>query len=189
MTLAQVYDQVIRCQRCELHKTKRNYVFGKGSEKAKIMFIGEAPGANEDLTGEPFVGKAGQIFEELLKSISLKREDVYVANILKCRPPENRSPLPREIDECTRFLVAQINTIKPTVICPMGNFAVMFILKHYGLSDKIEGISKIHGKPIELDSLFGTLSIIPLYHPAVSTYNPYTKTTLLADFKQLEKYK
>lgn len=184
--LIDVRKTVLNCTRCILYKSIRNYVFGEGSLNAEIMFIGEAPGANEDKEGKPFVGRAGKILDEMLKSINLKREDIYICNVLKCRPPNNRNPDPEEIKSCTPYLNAQIDLIKPKIICPLGNFATSFVLKKFGLDSKIEGISKIHGKVFKATNLFGTTIIIPFYHPAVATYNPYMIKALLEDMKVLK---
>jgi len=188
MNLDDIRSDILKCTKCELYKTKTKYVIGEGNSNAKVMFIGEAPGANEDLQGRPFVGRAGQIFDDLLKSINIKREDIYICNILKCRPPGNRSPLPTEIEQCTSYLNQQIEAIKPKVICPMGNFAVGFVMKKFGAADTIQGISKLHGKVFHIRNLFDDIIVIPLYHPAVATYNPYMKEILQKDIKVLEKY-
>lgn len=189
MELKDLKEQVLKCERCGLCKDKTNYVFGEGNEKAKIIFIGEAPGANEDKTGRPFVGKAGGIFDELLASLDLERGDIFIANVLKCRPPNNRNPSSGEIKACTPFLDKQIEIIKPKVICPMGNFATEFILKKYGLKSELKGISKLHGQILKVSNLFENLEIIPFYHPAVATYAPEMKEALLKDFELLRDRK
>ena len=176
---------VINCRKCSLWKTRNHPVVGDGSLDAKIMFIGEAPGRNEDLQGKPFVGKAGKILDELLESINLKREDVYIGNILKCRPPNNRNPMKSEIETCTGYLDRQLEIIQPKVICPLGNFACSFIFEKFGL--KTEKISGLHGRIFQTNTLFGKITIIPLFHPAVATYNPNTKTVLLEDFQIVKK--
>jgi len=164
-------------------------VVGQGSHYAPIMFIGEAPGRNEAETGKPFCGAAGRILDELLDSIEIKREDVYVTNILKDRPPENRDPLPEEIEIYAPFLDRQIDIIRPKIIATLGRFSMAHIMKRYGLEEKLEPISKIHGKIFEINSLFGEkLTIIPLYHPAVAIYNISTKDMLKEDFKILKKF-
>jgi len=189
MNLKDIRDKVLKCERCELCKTRTNYVFGEGKEDANIIFIGEAPGAQEDMTGRPFVGRAGQVFDELLGSIKLGRGDIFIANILKCRPPNNRNPEADEIRECTPFLEQQIKVIKPKVICTMGNYSTKFIMKKYGLEKDIDGISKLHGKVFKVKNLFEEIEIIPLYHPAVATYNPDMKNVLMKDIKILEARK
>lgn len=177
---------VLKCQGCDLAKTRKKCVFGEGDKNADIVFVGEGPGASEDIEGIPFVGRAGKILDELLASINLNRSDVFLLNVVKCRPPGNRNPTPREIKACTPFLNSQIDLIKPKIICCLGNFAVSFIMKRYNMKDKIDGISKLHGKLFKFTGLYGTIEIIPLYHPAVATYNPAMKQILLKDIKVLE---
>jgi len=176
---------VENCRKCDLWKTRKKPVFGEGSMDTDILFVGEAPGYNEDLQGRPFVGKAGKILDELLESIVLQRSDIYIANILKCRPPNNRSPLKTEIDACTEHLDKQIDLIQPKIMVPMGNFACSYIFEKFGL--KYDKISNVHGKLFQINTIFGNVKIIPMYHPAVATYNPDTKNTLLADFKSIKK--
>jgi len=189
MALKEIRDIVLKCKRCKLHETKKNYVFGDGDENTDILFISEAPGALEDKSGRMFVGRSGGVFDELLASINLSRGDIFVTNILKCRPPLNRNPKTNEIEACIPFLNMQINNIKPKIICTMGNYATQFIMKKYGLNTKIEGISKIHGKVFSVSGLFGSIKIVPLYHPAVGTYNPETKKVLIKDFKIIDTLK
>jgi len=184
--LRKVKDEVLECKKCFLYKTRTYPVIGEGNHQAKIVFIGEAPGASEDKTGRPFCGAAGKILDELLNSAGIKRQDVYICNILKCRPPANRNPKTEEIEACTPYLLRQIEIIKPKAICALGNFSTSFIFEKYGLKDKIEGISRIHGKVFEVKTLFGSLKIIPLYHPATATYNPNMKEILKKDFQVLK---
>jgi len=153
------------------------------------MFVGEAPGLQEAKTGRPFCGAAGKILNELLESVKIKREDVYIANLLKCRPPENRDPQPEEIKDCSSYLERQIEIIKPKVICPLGRYSMKFLMEKFGLVNQIEGISKIHGRLFESKNLFQSIAIIPFYHPAVATYNPNMKGILAKDFEILEKFK
>lgn len=176
---------VTNCKKCILWETRKNPVVGDGSLNSKILVVGEAPGYHEDMQGRPFVGKAGKILDELLAFIGLNRDKVYIANILKCRPPSNRNPLKIEIDACTGHLNNQIEVIKPRVIAPLGNFAVSYIFDKYGL--KKEKISNVHGKVYQVNTVFGRIKIIPMYHPAVATYNPNTKKVLLEDFQLLKK--
>lgn len=186
--LKEIKNRVIKCRKCDLCKTRILPVVGQGNHRAKAMFIGEAPGANEDKTGVPFCGSSGRILDELFQSIGYKREDAYVCNILKCRPPSNRDPLPKEKEVCVPYLIEQIEIIKPKVICPMGNHATAFLLTEFGLSDEIMGISKIHGKVFEAKASFGKFKIVSLYHPAVVVYNANTKDDLKKDFKILKKF-
>lgn len=177
------------CRKCGLWKSRTNIVFGEGGVDARIMMISEAPGYNEDKTGRPFCGAAGKVLDELLESINLKREDIYIANILKDRPQNNRDPKLEEIKACTPYLERQIEIIKPKIICSLGNFSTAFILEKYGLKSQIQGISKIHGKVFEVKSLFQSIKIIPFYHPAAATYNPNMKEVLKKDFQILKKFK
>ena len=183
--MGKITGAVENCRKCNLWKTRKNPVIGDGSLDSEILFVGEAPGYNEDLQGCPFVGKAGKILDELLESIGLKRDEVYIANILKCRPPDNRNPLKTEIAACTEYLNKQIEIIQPMIILPLGNFACSYIFEKFDL--KYDKISNVHGKTFQINTLMGNIKIIPLYHPAVATYNPNTKNTLLEDFKIIEK--
>mgnify|MGYP001620068594 CR=1 FL=1 len=168
------------CREAELSLKEgaKNLVFGKGSGESEIMFVGEAPGKNEDEQGEPFVGKAGKNLDELLKRVGLSLEDVYIANILKYRPPENRNPLPEEIREHGPWLAKQIKVIKPKVVCSLGNFATKFFLSNGDVSemDKQEGITKLHGKVREMEFMGEKIRLIPLFHPAAIIYNQNLKT-------------
>jgi len=179
-------QQILNCKKCDLHKIRTNPVIGEGSPDAGIMFIGEAPGFNEDKQGKPFVGRAGKIFDELLNSINLKREKIYITNILKCRPPNNRNPTQEEIKICSPYLNEQIDIIKPKVICCLGNFSTDYIFKKFNLKEKIQGISRIHGKVFNASTLMGIIRIIPLYHPAVATYNTNMLEILKKDFEKIK---
>jgi len=185
--MKKIRDEVMACRKCPLYNSRIYPVVGEGSHEAKIMFVGEAPGRRESETGRPFCGAAGKILDELLMSINLKREDIYIANILKDRPPSNRDPQKEEIEACAPFLERQIETIKPEVVCALGNYATRYIMEKYGLKEKIEGISRIRGQVFEAKTLFGSIKIIPLYHPAMATYNPNMKEVLKEDFKVLKK--
>ena len=179
-----IADLVKNCKKCDLWKTRTKPVIGEGSEDANIIFIGEAPGYNEDRQGLPFVGKAGGILDQSLDSIGMQRQDVYIANILKCRPPKNRNPLKSEVDLCTGYLNKQIELIQPEVIIPLGNFATSYIFEKFGL--KYDKISNVHGRIFQVNTIFGNIKIIPMYHPAVATYNPNTKDILIEDFKSIQ---
>ena len=181
----EIEKEVKKCKKCGLHKTRKNTVFGFGSIDADIFFIGEAPGRSEDLQGLPFVGRAGRLFDELLNSIGLKRDEVYISNILKCRPPRNRNPLKNEIEQCKYYLIKQIEIIKPKIIVPLGNFASSFVFELFNLNKN--KISEIHGKVFKTTKDEYMIKIIPLYHPAVAIYNPNNKNILLNDFKIIEK--
>lgn len=188
--LEKIKNDVLNCQKCSLYieRTKSKFypVIGEGSHRASIMFVGEAPGLNEAKTGRPFCGAAGKILDELLESVGIKREDVYISNILKDRPPENRDPQPEEIKACTPYLERQIEVIKPKVICPLGRHSMKFLMEKFGLGNQLEGISKIHGKLFESNNLFQKITLIPFYHPAVATYNFNMKKILREDFEILK---
>lgn len=176
---------VFHCRKCELHRHKTHYVFGEGCFEKGILFIGEAPGSNEDKQGRPFVGRAGKILDELLHSIGLERSDVYITNILKCRPPQNRNPRSEEIQACTGYLDQQLDIIQPRVIIPLGSFACQFIFEKFSIP--FDTISHAHGKIFRKRTLHGPVSIFPMFHPAVATYNPQKKSILLEDIKLLSE--
>ena len=200
--LKKIKDEIVNIKNSPLYnfriKNKFLPVIGEGNHYAKIMFIGEAPGKNEVLTGRPFCGAAGKILDELLASIGIDRKEVYVTNIVKDRPPFNRDPLPEEIDFYGPFLDRQIEIIKPKVIATLGRFSMAYIMKKFGLETKLsarggsafggESISKIHGKTFAAKTSYGEVKIIPLYHPAVAIYNNNTKETLKKDFEILKQF-
>lgn len=179
-------EKVCHCQKCSLAATRLNVVLGEGKIPSPILFIGEAPGASEDEAGKPFCGKAGRVLDELLSKASLKRQEIYIANILKCRPPENRNPQPEEIYACCEYLDQQIDLIKPKIICCLGNFSTQYIMEKFGLKNKVQGISKIHGRVFIAPASKGSIKIIPLYHPAVATYNANMLPILEKDFSMLK---
>jgi len=163
-------------------------VIGQGSETAKIMFIGEAPGEKEARTGKPFCGASGRVLDELLESIHLSREAVYITNIVKDRPPKNRDPHKGEIALYAPFLERQIAIIQPTVIATLGRFSMEFILTLFGAEEKGQKISQLHGKTIRINTSYGTAQCVPLYHPAVALYNANQKSTLIEDFQILRAF-
>ncbi len=163
-------------------------VVGEGSHTAHIMFIGEAPGKNEAETGRPFCGRSGKVLDEMLDSIQLNRSDVYITNIVKDRPQENRDPTEEEIKLYTPFLDRQINIIQPNVIATLGRFSMSYIMNHFGLGTQVGQISALHGKEFVAKAEYGALTIIPLYHPAVALYDGSNKQTILDDFQVLKKY-
>jgi uracil-DNA glycosylase len=178
--LKQVFAQASVCTRCqELAATRKSVVFGAGNANAELMFVGEAPGASEDEQGLPFVGRAGKLLETLLKEIGLERKDVFIANVLKCRPPGNRDPLPLEIENCREYLYRQVELIQPRVICSLGNFSTKL------LRDDPTGITRLHGKPQELTLGRRTVRLYPIFHPAAALYTPRMLETLREDFARL----
>ena len=172
-------DFVAGCERCALAAGRTQVVFGSGSPDADLMFVGEAPGFHEDKQGVPFVGAAGQLLSKLLAGIGLAREDVYVANVLKCRPPGNRDPLPEEIEACEGHLFKQIELIRPTVVATLGNFATKL------LSGQPTGITRVHGQEQEVTLGGRTVLLYPLFHPAAALYTPRMLDVLEADFARL----
>ncbi|HBS52268.1 MAG TPA: uracil-DNA glycosylase [Coxiellaceae bacterium] len=177
--LEDIKKQVIACKLCDLHKTRTNTVFGIGNEKAKVMFIGEAPGANEDLKGEPFVGRAGMLLNSMLRSIGLERTDVYIANILKCRPPNNRDPLPQEVKLCTPYLQQQIALIQPKVLIAVGRIAAQFLL------NTMESMSKLRGNTYQYGEQ--KIPLLVTYHPAYLLRSPSEKRKAYVDFLLIKK--
>jgi uracil-DNA glycosylase family 4 len=177
--LVAVYREASACVRCPLHEGRTNVVFGNGNADADLMFVGEAPGHHEDLQGLPFVGRAGQLLDELLGEIGLAREDVFVCNTLKCRPPGNRDPQQDEIDTCRPYLNKQIELIEPKVICTLGNFATKLLTRSN------RGITSVHGRP-QVHELGGrTVRVYPLYHPAAALRSTGTLGQLREDFRGL----
>ena len=163
-------------------------VIGQGNHYADIMFIGEAPGKNEAETGRPFCGASGRVLDELLRSIGLERRNVYVTNIVKDRPPNNRDPLKTEIDLYAPFLERQIGIIQPKVIATLGRFSMEFILRRFGAFQANQKISQLHGTVIKVRTAYGRASVVPLFHPAAALYNASQRTTLEADFQVLKQF-
>jgi len=177
--LVELYEQVQACVRCPLHETRTRAVFGAGNADADLMFVGEAPGAEEDRQGLPFVGRAGQLLNELLQGIGLSREDVFIANVLKSRPPGNRDPQPLEIEACEPYLFEQVRLIEPRVVCTLGNFSTKL------LSGSPVGITKVRGTP-QVHELGGRIVFLyPLFHPAAALRTPSVKEALRGDFERL----
>jgi uracil-DNA glycosylase family 4 len=177
--LKTVYDEAMGCTRCPLHETRTTVVFGAGNANAELMFVGEAPGANEDKQGLPFVGQAGKLLDKLLGEIGMERKDVWVCNVLKCRPPGNRDPHPGEIESCQEYLWRQVELIEPTVICTLGNFSTKL------LRGDTTGISRLHGVPEVRIVGARAVRLYPLFHPAAALYTPRMLETLRADFARL----
>jgi len=174
-TLKEVRTELGDCRRCKLHRTRKTLVFGEGNEKAILMLVGEGPGYEEDVQGRPFVGKAGQLLTKILQSIHLEREEVYIANIIKCRPPQNRNPESDEISACHPFLLRQIQVIQPKIICALGTFAAQSLLQTG------EKISALRGKIFDLHGI----RVIPTYHPAFLLRNPERKKEVWEDMKRI----
>ena len=195
-TLEEIRSEMGNCQRCKLHRTRHTLVFGEGNKKAEFMIIGEGPGYEEDVQGKPFVGKAGQLLTNILQSIHLQRESVYITNIIKCRPPQNRNPEPDEIRSCYPFLFKQIQAIQPRIICALGTFAAQTLLKTDVKITSLRGkfyeftpleSPAIRGTPSFLTGLEG-IKVFPTYHPAYLLRNPERKREVWEDMKQIAKF-
>jgi DNA polymerase len=163
-------------------------VIGEGSHDADIVFIGEAPGKNEAQTGKPFCGASGRVLSEMLASINLSRENVYITNIVKDRPPDNRDPLPNEIKLYSPFLDEQITIIQPKIIATLGRFSMKYILEKFNCPESTQTITNLHGKLIPTKAAYGPIHIVPLYHPAVALYSGRSKKTLIEDMQTLAQF-
>jgi len=177
ITLKELGEKVSVCTRCPLAETRANVVFGEGSPRAELMFVGEAPGGEEDKQGKPFVGRAGQLLTKIIEAIGLRREDVFICNILKCRPPGNRNPFPSEIAMCSPYLHKQIELIKPKIICALGKFAAQTLL------NTETPISRLRGNFSE----YRGIKLMPTYHPAYLLRNPSGKREVWQDMKLVAK--
>lgn len=178
VTLQELGHSLKDCQRCRLSSGRTQVVFGTGNPNASIMFVGEAPGFYEDKQGIPFVGAAGKLLNELLDSAGLSRTDIYIANVIKCRPPDNRDPLPDEVETCKPFLFQQIEAIKPKVVCTLGNFAMQVLL------GKKVGIMKMRGQVFQVQDFF----VFPLLHPAAALHQGNLNEPLREDFRKLKAF-
>lgn len=177
LNMEAIREELGDCQRCKLHRTRRTIVFGEGNIQAQLMLIGEGPGYDEDVQGRPFVGKAGQLLTKILQAIDINREEVYITNIIKCRPPQNRNPEPDEIESCHPFLLKQIRAIQPKIICALGTFSAQTLLK----TDV--KITALRGKAYT----FSGIQVFPTYHPAYLLRNPEKKRDVWEDMKQIAK--
>ncbi|RMH05788.1 MAG: uracil-DNA glycosylase [Nitrospirae bacterium] len=177
MTLNELATSIHDCRRCRLANSRTQVVFGTGNPHAAIMFVGEAPGYYEDQQGVPFVGAAGKLLTELLESVGLSRSAIYIANVIKCRPPNNRDPLPDEVETCKPYLFEQIRLIGPKLVCSMGNFATQTLL------EKKVGITKVHGRVFRLEKFV----LFPLFHPAAALHQNALLDPLREDFRKLKR--
>jgi DNA polymerase len=175
--LENIRSELGECTRCKLHQHRRHIVFGTGNPAAQLVFVGEGPGGEEDVQGKPFVGRAGQLLTKIINSIDLTREEVYIANIIKCRPPNNRNPEPDEIKACEPFLIKQLDAIKPKIICALGTFAAQTLL------ETDERISRLRGKFIP----YRNSRLIATFHPAFLLRNPQRKRDVWEDMKMIRK--
>ncbi|MBD3250079.1 MAG: uracil-DNA glycosylase [Candidatus Pacebacteria bacterium] len=189
--LQEVREQILNLKQSPLYEYRQqnNYqpVIGSGSADARVMLVGEAPGKNEAETGEPFVGAAGQILDQLLKRIGLDRNKVYISNVVKDRPPGNRDPKPEEIKLYGPFLERQIEIIQPEVIVPLGRFSMNYIIKLFGLRERLDTISQLHGQIFQVQTEGGLIKILPMYHPAFALYNRRKLPEMEQDFEKLKQ--
>ena len=173
--LAELKAIAVVCEKCKLSKSRTQVVYGVGNPSADLMFIGEAPGHDEDLQGEPFVGRAGQLLTDIIKAMKLTRDDVYIANVIKCRPPENRNPEPDELEACHPYIQRQVEIIQPKVIVTLGRFALQ------SLTGKAYGISSVRGQWLD----YNGVKVMPTYHPAYLLRTPSAKKEVWADMKKV----
>ncbi len=185
LLLNQIAEEVKSCKKCGLYKCAKNAVPGEGNPKARIMLIGEAPGKREDLTGRPFVGSAGKLLDSVLEKAGLKKENIFIGNIAKHRPPDNRAPKPEEIEACTPYLDRQIKIIRPKIIVTLGTHSTKYILEKACL--EFTTISEARGKIFDGSALGAGIRIVPSFHPAAVIYNRKLKETIEKDFKMISK--
>ncbi|RLF45601.1 MAG: uracil-DNA glycosylase [Thermoplasmata archaeon] len=181
--LEKIEEEIKICRKCSLWKNRKNAVPGEGNINADLMLIGEAPGKTEDEMGRPFVGKAGQLLNEILEKNGIKRQEIYITNVVKCRPPNNRNPLKEEIEKCFPYLKMQIDIIRPKIIVTLGNVATYSLLPLYGF--KPASITRLRGKV--LNSPLHQIKILPTYHPAACIYNPELKNAIAEDFAKVRE--
>lgn len=190
--LQEIAAEVAQLKESPLYQYRQQHHYksvpGEGDADANIMFIGEAPGKQEAKSGRPFVGAAGRILDELLQTAGISRQDVFITNIVKDRPPDNRDPHREEIERYAPFLRRQIEIIQPAVIATLGRFAMEFILAEFNLAEKGQKISRLHGQRLKARAPYGQITIIPLFHPAVALYNKSRKSTLKDDFQLLKLF-
>lgn len=184
--LDEIAKEVVECKKCKLYKTRLHAVPGEGNPKAELMLIGEAPGANEDKEGRPFIGAAGKLLTELLSSIGLDRKSVFITNLVKCRPPNNREPEEDEIAACSPYLDRQIDEISPKIIITLGKYSTMYLLGKIGI--EVKSITTVRGRFFEWKrGEKGTILIFPTYHPAAALYNPQLREELFKDFRKVRE--
>ncbi len=189
--LKKIKDEVVNLKESPLYEIRiKNGVFpviGEGNHSAQIMFVGEAPGKNEAETGRPFCGASGRVLTEMINHIGLERKDVYITNIVKDRPPDNRDPLPDEIQLYAPFLDRQIETIQPKVVATLGRYSMAYVMQKFGLESELKTISQIHGMTFSVKAGYGDIKIVPLYHPAVALYQNSLKKDLFKDFEVIKE--
>lgn len=186
MSLDDIAIEVLSCKKCQLSKLRLNPVPGEGNPNAEIMFIGEAPGAKEDMIGKPFVGAAGKLLDTMINEVlGIRRKDVFITNVVKCRPPNNRDPLPEEIRTCSTYLISQIREIKPRVIVTLGRHSTSFIFSSSGIS--FANITSVRGKFHQVKFYELKIKVFPTYHPAAALYNPSLREIIRQDFLKIKE--
>lgn len=180
-SIESLVEEIKRCNRCKLSKTRTNAVPGEGSIDKGIVFVGEAPGKNEDILGRPFVGAAGKILDEMFAEVRIERKDVYITNIVKCRPPNNRDPLDEEISACSLYLERQFKIIRPKIVCTLGFYSTRYVLGRFGIN--VNSISRYQGKIYE----FEEFTVLPMFHPAAVIYNRELFESLRESFQKFKK--
>ncbi len=175
--------QVGNCANCGLSETRTKVVLGAGSLDAKIVLVGEAPGRKEDESGLPFVGSAGKLLDRLLAAAGLSRDDIFIGNIIKCRPPKNRRPKKSEVAQCEGYMMEQLEIINPAIVAPMGNSSLSYFQERFGLEKRV--IGDVHGEVMEIDAPWGRIKLFPLYHPAAAIYRRHLLGELEEDMKKL----
>ncbi len=183
--LDQIASEIVVCTKCRLSKSRKNAVPGEGSPDSRVLFIGEGPGRTEDELGRPFVGRAGQLLNDLLHEAGLARENVFICNVVRCRPPRNRAPRVSEISACVPYLDRQIKAIQPTWIVTLGNHATGYVCDRAGIA--FDGITKMMGKLVSAKMLDLGIEVFPVFHPAAALYNPVYVDVLKRDFRRLKK--
>jgi len=185
--IMEVAEEVRSCIKCPLHQFRKNAVPGEGDPNAKIMFVGEAPGYYEDVQGRPFVGAAGKLLTELIENVlGVPRASVFITNVVKCRPPENRDPLPEEIFACSPYLDRQIMLIRPKIVITLGRHSTGYILGKAGI--KVRGVTEVRGRIFSLFLFDSLLNVMPTLHPAAALYNPQLKVQIEEDFRRLKNF-
>jgi uracil-DNA glycosylase family 4 len=181
--IQKITSEINQCEKCELSLSRLNTVPGEGSVDAKVVLVGEAPGKREDELGRPFVGRAGALLDSILDGVGLERSEIYILNILKCRPPKNRRPKKVEIVNCENYLMGQLVVLKPRIIAPMGNSSLSYFQRKYGLEKAV--IGDIHGRSFDIKTEWGPILLFPLYHPAAAIYNRQLIEVLREDMEHL----
>jgi uracil-DNA glycosylase family 4 len=179
-------EQALACENCKLSQARKTVVFGCGNPQAQLMFVGEGPGADEDVQGEPFVGKAGQLLTKMIQAMKLSRDDVYIANVVKCRPPENRNPEPDEIEQCSPYLLKQVELVQPSIIVALGTFAAQTLLRTQERISSLRG--RFHERPFWLRKDSSPILIMPTFHPAFLLRNPENKKEVWQDLQEVMKH-